>query len=205
MSDALIASLNDNLAKANKEAANRRHIAKGLKAERDRLAKERADLIAERDTLLKERDGLKQAAEAAPGEKDNQIKDLQGRLWTVTHKDVFRTKAIAKGAKPEAIDDLYALSGYKAEGERVDEAKIDGLVGTLATSKPYAFAGQAPTDKTTAKPDLPPGPGANRGEPAKSGGSYSVRRSDAQDPAWMAANQVQLSKAVNEGTLVWTD
>lgn len=201
-----ITILNTQLQKANGEAATRRSQVKDLRA---KLAAAEAKIAAHDkalSTVTADRDSWKGKAEAAPNDKDARITDLEGQLRGITHRKAFDKEATLKGAKPEALDALWAVSGHKVEGDTPDSTRITEVVGQLVTSQAYAFtpaAGAIP-----AKPNksvLPAGAGAQRGEPATPSGAYAVRKSDMRSAAWMHANQAAIAAAQKAGTLVVTD
>jgi hypothetical protein len=202
-----ISILNAQLTKANGEAATRRAQNKEL---RTKIAAAEAS-IAGHDralgTITTERDSWKMKAEAAPTEKDARIAEMEASLRGIVHRAAFDKEATAKGAKAAALDALWAVSQYKAEGDTPDPARITEVVGQLATSQAYAFT--PATDATSAKPIpksvLPPGAGAQRGDPATPPGAYAVRKSDMRSVVWMEKNQAALGAAQKAGTLVVTD
>jgi len=90
--------------------------AKNLAAQRDK-EKARADQ-AERE--------LEELKKAAP---DTRIRELEAELRTVRHRTTFDRIAIAEGADPDGLDDLFALSGYQAKDDKPDEKAIKKLLG----------------------------------------------------------------------------
>jgi hypothetical protein len=201
-----ISILNTQLTKANGEAATRRSQNKELRTQLADAQAKLATALAGVTSLTTDRDGWKTKAEAAPGEQGARILELETTLRGITHRTAFDKAALAGKARPEALDALWAVSGYKAEGDAPDAAKITEAVTALATSQPYAFTPAA--DATSAKPNkqvLPPGAGAQRGDPAQPPGAFAVRKSDMRSVVWMQQNQAAIAAAQKAGTLVVTD
>lgn len=191
MSDALIASLNDQVqrlqtenAELRSEAKSRRLKGKELQATLDKHA---ADLAA----VTKERDALKARADAEPGELQIQVDTLKGKLRDREHRDAFKRLAASAGARTEdtAIDDLWHASGYKAEADEIDDTKITAAIGKALQGRDYLKAapppeggngkplgnGKQPALAGAAHETHPPGPGASRGATASGKGDQDAR------------------------------
>lgn len=204
MSAELIASLENQVNRLNGESAANRHKAKQYKADADTLRTENVDLKSQLGALVTDRDTWKGKAETGPSEHQRRADEAEAKLRTITHKGAFARIAKARGAREEALDDLFSLSGYNAQGDVPDEAKIAEVVNSLVTSRAYAFT---PPPGDPGKPKLPAGPGALRGDPAGASvdGKFVVRRSDTSDYAWMKANRGKLAEAEKAGTLLIVD
>lgn len=176
MSETLIASLQqqvDRLTSDNAtlraEAKQRRHKAKGLGEENETLRTQLATVTTERDTF-------KSSLDAKPGELQAKIDSLQGKLRDRDHKDAFRSLAKAAGVNEAAIEDAWIISGYKPEGDELDETKIKAAIGSTLQGRDWLKAAPA-AESATGSPgapgttpaqravpaNLPQGPGANRG------------------------------------------
>ena len=118
------------------EARDRRHEGKKL--------------AEQLEALTKERDEFKGKAEQDPEGLKTQVAELSGKLRDVAHRAAFA--AVAKGLKvsdPTKVDDLYALSGYKAEADQPDEAKLVETIQGALKGRPH-FLDTAPGGAQTA-------------------------------------------------------
>ncbi len=112
------------------------------------LTEERDGLRTERNQLSKDLNDLKQNTDVSKASK--RIAELEQVIRNRTHGDAFKRIAKAAGADERGLDDLYALSGWKAEKDDVDEAALKTLVDDLKAKKPLHFpppsdAGDSPT------------------------------------------------------------
>lgn len=186
------------------ESANHRRKARTYRDERDKLAKELEQLRTEHASVATERDSLKQKLTAAPSELQAQLEKLQGEVRTRNHKEAFAAVATELKVRPDALEDLWSLSGYKAETDTVDVEQIKGLVSTAVTARPYLI--QSATETVATAPPAPKaGPGASRGIPDKSPAGYQVSKSQLSDPAWYHQNQSAVAEASRNGTLRMID
>lgn len=210
MSETLIASLQSQVERLTKENAEIRSEAKGRRKKAADLAEQVKGLATERDDLLKDRDGWKQKAEAAPGEKDKQLAELQTKLRDRDHRDAYHKAAKAAGVPDDKLADFHALSGYKPEGDAIDEAAIAAHVGEALKGRPY-FAGTATTtasdgakngDPTPAQ--LPPGPGAQRGARSTVANGRIYTRAELQDPEFSMRHAAEIAQAQKEGRVKWS-
>lgn len=160
-----LAGVHEDLKEVRGEARDRRHEGKKLAEQLDALAKER--------------DQFKLKAEADPEGLKGQVNELTGKLRDVSHRTAFAKVAQdLKVSDPTKIADLYALSGYKAEADQPDEAKLVETIQTALKGRPYFLdtaAGAAQTapggaGATTAQLGGKPGPGAERGQSVTSEG-----------------------------------
>jgi hypothetical protein len=177
VSDALIASLQDRINQLQQENATIRAEAKDRrikgKAQKERLE----ELERALGEIAAERDEYKTAIEAEPHELQKQVDEYRGKLRDRDHRDKFRELARTQGVTHDkALDDLWSLSGYKADADTVDETKLTAAItGALAgrdwlkaTPAPAGANGTAGAPATTAAQSAaevtrPPGPGATRG------------------------------------------
>lgn len=156
-------------------AAQRRSFKEALHRERETTAALRRDLEA-------------QAAEVArlkPLADGSRVGALESELATLKHRGRFDEAARAAGARPEALGDLYALSGYAPEGEP-DEAKIKAAIDGQKASRSYLF-GSTEDASAAATSTTGAGPGAGRGAGTS---APPARYTEAQlsDPAFVMAN-----------------
>ena len=171
-----------------------------LKSENERLTKELGKATSQADAHKAElvklqaiHDDLKKQV-GDPEAHKARAEELQGKLRTLTHKAEFAKVAKAHGAREEAIDNLYQLSGYKADKDDVDTKSFESLLGTLKETRGYAFAeakaegegrvieGAAGTHGQQFKPI----PGAGRGrqhDTAKTG--ITLTKEQMMDPKFM--------------------
>jgi hypothetical protein len=210
MSDELIRSLNSRITELTNENASLRAEAKDRRIKARTVTAERDELKTQLGTLTTERDTWKGKAEAAPGDKDRRIAELEGTIRTRDHKEAFHRLAKAAGVREEALADLWSLSDYKADTDTVDEARINQLIGEARTGRPYLFstAGETPAaDSRESKKPLSPPPGSGRGAPANGSGQYRLTASQMRDPKFMMdpKNSKAIAQAQADGNLVVVD
>lgn len=198
-------SLIQQIGRLNAEAARRRVKARALRDERDGAASERDRLKVELEQSQRERDELSAKLTAEPGEHLREIERLKGELRTRDHRETFKRIAAEAQAAPGAIEDLWTLSGYRAEGDQPDEVRIRELVEGAKASRPYLFQGKpaeaGKTEGPPAAPVRPPGPGLSRGVPDATSGGVAVRQAQLRDPNWMRLNQGSIAEASKKGLL----
>jgi hypothetical protein len=162
MSDALIASLNDQIKTLMGENASLKAESKDRRIKGRKATEELEKLRGDMATVIAERDDLKSKIEAKPGELQATIDQLQGAIRTRDHRDAFgsvkefvhagqdgttKKLKLAEGVK---IDALWQLSGYKAEGDAPDAKAISEHYGKAFDAHPFLFADAAPETGTTA-------------------------------------------------------
>ena len=183
-------------------------------------------VIEERDALQKQLDDIRGEVENLKLRADTNVERkradaLQAQLRDWNHKAKFRTAAQRAGADPEGIDDLYTLSGYKAESEDVDDDALDAVVETLKSSRPRYFASTPPqfheqrdeaAVQTSQPPSSPapapapkpaPRPAAATGRSGPSRGPSGPAYTDENlhDPKFMLGDgQTEVARAIKEGT-----
>lgn len=129
-------------ANGNGEAAKYRKRAGELKARVAELESKNVDLENANADLLKR-------LEDAPGEAAAKIAELEGKIRTRTHRDAFGRLAGDK-IKNDALDDAYSLSGWQADADEVDEAKLTEAIDTLLASREYLrVETQSPVEEST--------------------------------------------------------
>ena len=198
-------SLIQQIGRLNAEAAQRRQKARALRGERDTLARERDELRAQLEALAAERDGFRQRLEAEPSALEQENQRLRSELRIRDHKEVFQRMATRASVRPEAVEDLWRLSGYQPEADRPDEAQLQGLVESAREGRPYLFqpppADAGKSDRPAPAPTRPPGPGLSRGVPDPTSGGLVVRQSQLRDPQWMRFHQPLIAEASQKGQL----
>lgn len=114
----------------------------------------------------------------APDEKDRRIAELEGSIRARAHRDAFDEAAKGfKSEKGEAIDEaaleaLWKLSGYQAEGDSPDEAKLTETITAAVAAHPFVLRTPAPGGANGEGPTPTPGPagpGLSRGAPENGG------------------------------------
>ena len=84
--------------------------------------KERKAAANQLEEALQQIEGLKK------GDASSRVKELEGQLRTLRHRGAFDRMAKARGASDEDLDDLFALSGYKADADEPDEKALGRLL-----------------------------------------------------------------------------
>ena len=187
-----VRTLESELRDVRDEAASRRTKNRELKEERDEAARER-------DTLRGQNEDLARRVNAQPAELQAKVDELTGQLRDVNHKAAFREVALKGGARPEAVDDLYALSGYRPEADDADPAALEALVADQKAKRSLFFAEPAGASTTPAPGAPPPGSGKGKLPPPN---TFRVTQMQLADPAWKFANQKALADAHASGSLV---
>ncbi len=102
--------------------------------------RENKGLKAQLDELTKKLDA------AAKGDQTGRVKDLEGQLRTLRHRSAFNSAARTRGVADEDLDDLFALSGYKADSDEPDERAIGRLLDDAKghPSRKRYFAAKSP-------------------------------------------------------------
>lgn len=201
-------SLVEQIGRLNAESARRRVKAREFKSERDEIRRERDELKKQVDELARERDLYRQKLETDPGELHKDVERLQTELRNRDHKDAFQKLATQSGVRPEAIDDLWRLSGYEADGDQPNVEQMTELVERAKSARSYLFqqpadAGKGEENRRQPEPQpvRAPGPGLSRGVPDPSAGGVTVRRGQLRDPNWMRVHQGAVAEASKKGLL----
>jgi len=80
-----------------------------------------------------------------------QIEELQGTIRDGKHRDVFNAKAKSLGFNPDALADVWEMSGYKADSEDIDESAMEAALTDLKGRKSWLLkpAENAPSNGAT--------------------------------------------------------
>ena len=175
------------------------------KREKDFEAQVRG-LTAERDTANGTLKNLEAKAGKAPAEAQARIDELTAENRGLKHKATFREKAAEAGVDPKALEVLWRESGYKADGDQVNEAAMGEAIARAKESHPFLFrSADAPdaADQAEVKPPPAPPLGAPRGG---SGGKVAaiglvVNQSQFRDPKWVYDNSKLVAEHRAAGTL----
>jgi hypothetical protein len=154
-------------AKLGAKIANRDNLNKALKAE---LATATAALAA---------------ATAKPTNEalQTELATLKADALAGRHKAEFTKAAKAQGIPEARIDDLFALSKYKAEGEPVEATVAAAVTAAIEPRKDWIGAEPA------AAPVLGKGIGGGKGKTDTVTSGAAPTREQLSDPEWCWANQ----------------
>lgn len=152
----------------------------------------KANLEKQVTTLTNDLTLLKDSTDA------KRVAELTSELRTIKHKDAFRKLALKAGAKPEGVDDLFALSGHKAETDLVDEAGMTKLIDEQKAKRGYLFGQTTPTEgeqlaEGEQAPEIKPGPGSGQGAPLKTGPKFT--EAQLSDPVFVMRNYDAITEA----------
>lgn len=210
--DAELSRLHREIAELRAEAKRYRTGKREAIEQLSAVTKERDDALGQVKALTTDRDTWKTKAEASPGEASQEVQRLQAELHTRDHRDAWASVRDELADKV-TVEKVWAEIGY-TPGDKIPTAEqIKERVDKARETVPYLF--KVP-DGTTTPPGgasggqggggtPPPGPGYGRGAPSKDAGFMVVRRSDAQNPAWMEANQSKLNDAFADNRVKWVD
>lgn len=208
MSEALINSLNQRISELERSKGDLQRALKEARAERKTAVEKAESLASQVQQITQDRDGWKAKAEAAPTEKDTRITELETALRSTRFERAFEAEAVKAGVKPEAIADLFKLSGL-AVPESDDGIKPEAFADVFTAAKearPWAF-GDAPqagvnghSQGIGVKATEPP-PGSGRSVSGQPSGQVRYTREDLSRPDWMTARP-DLRTALAEGRAV---
>ena len=166
MSDALISSLQKRVDELTSENASLKTEAKQRRLKAKSLAEENDQFRSLLEEVQTDRDGLKAKADAKPGELQAELDRLKGEIRTRDHRDVFTRLAKDSGVtQPKALEDLWSLSGYKAETDTPDDKSITAAISTALQGRDWLKTAPPPDGGKTKVADATtlPGPGQGRG------------------------------------------
>jgi hypothetical protein len=172
-----------------------------LGAKARRLADQAAAITKDRDSLKAETERLRAELETAKKAGDSnaarkEADTLKAELRTIKHRQVFDQQAKDAKVRPEALEDLYRLSEYKAEADVPDPDAIKTLIADQAKARPFLFGdGQAAQTGQQQAEQAKPGPGRGQGGTGlrEAVGKLQVTRSQARDAAFMRAHQKEIA------------
>lgn len=150
-----------------------------------RAEKAEGDLAARDKELGEARASLDQNALL----KENRA--LKEQVRTDRHRVAFFDRATAKGIRPNARDDAWEKSGYKAEGDEPNVEAMDAALDALKASRDYLFAPAQP-EGDASQPN--PGPGRGQGRSAGGNGKTRVTREQLADYDFTSRNAEMLRK-----------
>ena len=150
---------------------------------------------------------LGQRADTSAASK--RVEELTAELRGLKHRQVFDRLAGKLDALPDALEDLWQLSGYKPEADAADEAGLEKLIGDVKAKKAYLFKpasgaeGAPPADGSPPAEPPNPGPAGGKGAPPAAPGKFAVKPSDVRSPQWWAANSKNYLEAVRANNVHW--
>lgn len=167
-----------------------------LTAEAEQARAALATITRDRDALAESRTKIEaelNLTKAQPVQLQRELDALKGQIRTRDHRDAFSKAAVEAGVRPDAIGDLFTLSGYKAERDEIEPGAFNTILQSAKTERPFLFGGSSEGAKT------PPGQG--RGGAPQSGPTFS--RDALRDPKFMfsAENRTAFAAAAREGRL----
>jgi hypothetical protein len=154
---------------------------------------DRKDLAKQLDDVRKELDDLRTSGGSA------RVTELETELRTLRHRAAFDRLAKERGADEADLDDLFALSGYKPEGDEPDPKAIGKILDAARehpTRRKFFRADDAAGDdapeasgraarETITPAPKPPAPDAGRGGRATPAGSVTLTPDQLSDPKFM--------------------
>jgi hypothetical protein len=173
------------------------YVAK-LKNIRRKQDKEFKALQEEHAQTVKERDTVKAKYEAAPSELAEEVSRLKGEIRTRDHKSKFTALAKASKVREDALEDLWSLTGWKADADEVNEEAMSQAIRGAVEKRPYLLVQEEAQVEAPEPPPMQPPPAAGKGVPL---GSFVVSPENLRDPVWIYQNQKAMSVAKKEGRL----
>ncbi len=177
------------------------------KGRAQRLGEENAELKKEVATQQARAEKAEKAydGDAIRAENVKLKQDARNR----SHGDIFKRLAKDAGADERGLDDLYSLSGWKAEKDEADEDAIKKLVEDIKAKKPLYFPetedGLPLTDRQSAdeKPVKRVAGGDRGGSHDKTKSGIRLTASNLADPTFMLnpKNKELILSAAKEGRI----
>ena len=170
-----------------------------------RSERERADAAERRiQELTAENSSLKTRADSSLAAR--RVEELTTELRSLKHRSAFERIARERGVRPDGVEDLWQLSGYKAEADEIDEAAVGLLIDDQKTKRSYLFGESQPagsgsdTEAGGTQPpiEMPRRPAPGSGQGSKAPGAIRVSDEQLSDPAFVMRNYatvVEASKA----------
>jgi hypothetical protein len=164
------------------------------------------DINKQRDDAIKElEDGKKELSrlekEYNSSNSMKRVKELEQELRSRNHRAVFDRIAKDKGVREDGLDDLYSLSGYKADGDIVDEAAVSTVIDEQKGKRAYLFTAPADPNAPPPRPEAKPGPASGQGH-RPGGGTTGFMLPEESDPRWSDAkwqweHRTEIADAIN--------
>lgn len=195
MSEDLLKHLQADNDRLRQELSNANAESKKYRLSKKAMAEELNKVKTEHESYAKELESLKKS----PSTLAQEVEKLRGELRQRDHRTAFEKVAKELKVKDGAIDDLWTLSGYKADKDDVDVEALKGLITSNVEKRPYFLAEQ----EAPAKPVLNPGPAMGRGKPAEGVSGFRMSAADAADPTFMQRHQREIAQAAKDGNLLW--
>jgi len=167
-----------------------------------KLNKQRNELKAEVERLTRENDDLKQRTDSSVVAR--RVQELEGEIRRRDHRAVFDKLAKARGIRDDAMEDAWQLSGYRAEGDEVDEAAMGALIDGQKEKRKYLFEGPEPPPPEVGPNGegfvIKPAPGAGQSGRLDVPASAIVAANDPRlsDPRYVMANWAAIAAASQE-------
>jgi FtsZ-binding cell division protein ZapB len=198
MSENTIESLHAEIARLNGELKSARQEAANYRSDRSGKLKSTAE---ELESLRSEHAKLQKKLETLPGELQGEVDRLKGEIRTRDHKSKFSEVAKELNVRPEALDDLWSLSGYKAEKDDVDVDALKATISEAVGKRPYLLAeGQAQDAAPAPAPRSIPG-GGQGAKPQNPAGGFVMTKAQNADPAFLRDNAKSIQEAAKAGLL----
>jgi hypothetical protein len=139
---------------------------------------------------------------------DKTAAEYKAELRELKHRKIFDKIAAEHNALPEALDDLWKLSGYQPDTDDADEATLTALITEQAKSRQFLFKSDSSSPAADPAAALaavkPPGPGGKRGGLVTASNTFKVTRDQLRNATWMKQNQAAYSAAISAGTVELT-
>lgn len=147
-------------------------------------------------TLTTERDTFKDKLEKFPSELKETNAKLTAQIRDRTHRDAMGELLKDAKVRPDALEALLTVRGYKADEHEADGKpdveKIKGFLTEAAKAAPWAIASESSDAAASGNPK--PGPAGGRGNPAPRAKDSTV---EAQiEAAWNATGRGDSSSGV---------
>lgn len=220
MSETLVSDQyhNAEIGRLNRESAARRVKLRELKQSNEKFQRRIAELEAELEIAIDERDTIAQGYEeleqqfnAAPDELRSEVERLQNEIRTRDHRAAFDRIAAESHVRPDAIEDIYRLSGYTPDSDVPDPEAIKSLIDDQVSRKPYLLQQeQTPVDPaqlgrrpSTARVEPP---SLGRGVPAdRMSAGLGFTKAQLKDVEFMRLNQGRIAEMSKNGSFVIED
>lgn len=198
MSD-IVEHYKDEIARLTKDLEAARKNAAKYRVERNEKLKDAeqraAAAEAEAEKWKGEHSKIAKKLESLPNELGAEVDRLKGELRTRDHRAKFGDLAREAKVRPDALGDLWDLSGYRAEADEIDEDAMRAAITKAVETRPYLLDGEA------VKPAPKAGPAGGKGGKADTPGIFRMSRQQAGDPEFQQANRAAIQAAAASGLL----